>query len=255
MDLPNSEFDAKVEPEERPETHNQVVSLKDLIINQLNREHSKEETLVREKIENQLPQIEVTVDTCDRGKDESYTPLGSLDGTESSDSKSVASVPTARGRKVAGKAKANAKASDRSTPSTIASAARHKTGGGKKEFKRKASPKATVMSASYKAQDLLKDKAMESMIGHLSATGIDFHNLYNQFESESQEKGEDKTNLFLYVDLHGHASKKGVFMYGNHMAHPMQAVECLLLPRLMSMNSHHFHFDACNFSERNMYHQ
>lgn len=64
---------------------------------------------------------------------------------------------------------------------------------------------------------------------------------------------EEKSNLFLYLDLHGHASKKGVFMYGNHLPNTHEAVECMLLPRLMSMNCHHFHFDACNFSERNMY--
>lgn len=65
--------------------------------------------------------------------------------------------------------------------------------------------------------------------------------------------GPDGSNLFLYIDMHGHASKKGVFMYGNHLPTTDEAVECMLLPRLMSMNSHHFHFDSCVFSERNMY--
>lgn len=65
----------------------------------------------------------------------------------------------------------------------------------------------------------------------------------------------DRSNMFLYIDMHGHASKKGVFMYGNHLPTLSEAVECMLLPRLMSMNSHHFHFDACVFSERNMYHK
>lgn len=65
----------------------------------------------------------------------------------------------------------------------------------------------------------------------------------------------DRSNMFLYIDLHGHASKKGVFMYGNHLPTLSEAVECMLLPRLMSINSHHFHFDACVFSERNMYHK
>lgn len=46
---------------------------------------------------------------------------------------------------------------------------------------------------------------------------------------------------------------KGVFMYGNHLSNTMEAVEVMLLPKLMSLNCHHFHFDACNFSERNMY--
>lgn len=65
----------------------------------------------------------------------------------------------------------------------------------------------------------------------------------------------NRSNMFLYIDMHGHASKKGVFMYGNHLPTLSEAVECMLLPRLMSMNSHHFHFDACVFSERNMYHK
>ncbi|XP_058464870.1 uncharacterized protein LOC131438701 isoform X3 [Malaya genurostris] len=66
---------------------------------------------------------------------------------------------------------------------------------------------------------------------------------------------EEKSNMFLYIDLHGHASKKGVFMYGNHLPNTVEAVECMLLPRLMSINSQHFHYDACNFSERNMYYK
>ncbi|XP_050092098.1 uncharacterized protein LOC126575441 isoform X2 [Anopheles aquasalis] len=66
---------------------------------------------------------------------------------------------------------------------------------------------------------------------------------------------EDRSNLFMYLDLHGHASKKGVFMYGNHLPSTAEAVECMLLPRLMSLNSLHFNFDACNFSERNMYYK
>lgn len=66
---------------------------------------------------------------------------------------------------------------------------------------------------------------------------------------------DEQSNMFLYIDLHGHASKKGIFMYGNYLPNIAESVECMLLPRLMSMNSHHFHFDACVFSERNMYHK
>lgn len=65
----------------------------------------------------------------------------------------------------------------------------------------------------------------------------------------------DDSNIFLYIDLHGHASKKGIFMYGNYLPDAAEAVECMLLPRLMSLNCLHFHFDACVFSERNMYHK
>ncbi|KAH9646002.1 hypothetical protein HF086_008810 [Spodoptera exigua] len=64
---------------------------------------------------------------------------------------------------------------------------------------------------------------------------------------------EVESGLYLYIDLHGHASKKGIFMYGNHFDDLESCVECMLLPRIMSMNNLHFHFSSCNFTERNMY--
>lgn len=63
----------------------------------------------------------------------------------------------------------------------------------------------------------------------------------------------NESGLFLYCDLHGHASKKGIFMYGNHFDDVERGVECMLLAKLMSINNHNFHFNACNFTERNMY--
>ncbi|XP_066248297.1 cytosolic carboxypeptidase-like protein 5 isoform X1 [Euwallacea similis] len=63
----------------------------------------------------------------------------------------------------------------------------------------------------------------------------------------------NESGLFLYLDLHGHASKKGIFMYGNHFDDLERRVECMLLPKLMGLNNHHFHFQGCNFTERNMY--
>lgn len=63
----------------------------------------------------------------------------------------------------------------------------------------------------------------------------------------------EDSGLFLYVDLHGHASKKGVFMYGNYFDDAEDTVMCMLLPKLMSLNNPNFHFTSCNFAERNMY--
>ncbi|XP_026482048.1 cytosolic carboxypeptidase-like protein 5 [Ctenocephalides felis] len=88
---------------------------------------------------------------------------------------------------------------------------------------------------------------------------------------------QSKSALFLYIDMHGHASKRGIFMYGNHIRFKLKLGEtssCSYdtggggsssnettdpnitvheLPRLMSVNSLHFHYAACNFTERNMY--
>lgn len=90
----------------------------------------------------------------------------------------------------------------------------------------------------------------------LDATPSPNINISSDFCKDSnQTKCDEQSNMFLYIDLHGHASKKGVFMYGNYLPKIAESVECMLLPRLMSMNSHHFHFDACVFSERNMYHK
>ncbi|XP_021248461.1 cytosolic carboxypeptidase-like protein 5 isoform X6 [Numida meleagris] len=61
------------------------------------------------------------------------------------------------------------------------------------------------------------------------------------------------SGLAYYVDLHGHASKRGCFMYGNSFSDENDQVENMLFPKLISMNSPHFDFTGCNFSEKNMY--
>jgi len=61
------------------------------------------------------------------------------------------------------------------------------------------------------------------------------------------------SGIFMYVDIHGHASKRGIFMYGNHFGEMEHQVGCMLLPKLTSINCAHFDFPACVFTERNMY--
>ena len=62
-----------------------------------------------------------------------------------------------------------------------------------------------------------------------------------------------ESGLFLYVDIHGHASKRGIFMYGNHFEELESKVSALLYPKIMSINSANFDFPACNFTAKNMY--
>ncbi|XP_064605569.1 cytosolic carboxypeptidase-like protein 5 isoform X2 [Liolophura sinensis] len=63
----------------------------------------------------------------------------------------------------------------------------------------------------------------------------------------------DQSGIAFYVDLHGHASKRGCFIYGNYLENEDQQVDNMLYPKLISMNTAHFDFTGCNFTERNMY--
>jgi len=66
-------------------------------------------------------------------------------------------------------------------------------------------------------------------------------------------KPQSESGIFLYVDIHGHASKRGIFMYGNHFDELETKVSALLYPKLMSINSANFDFPACNFTAKNMF--
>ncbi|XP_035232813.1 cytosolic carboxypeptidase-like protein 5 isoform X2 [Stegodyphus dumicola] len=63
----------------------------------------------------------------------------------------------------------------------------------------------------------------------------------------------EESGIAYYFDLHGHASKRGCFIYGNYFPDVDKMVECMFLPKLMSINCPYFDFSACNFSAENMY--
>ncbi len=62
-----------------------------------------------------------------------------------------------------------------------------------------------------------------------------------------------QSGIAFYVDLHGHASKRGCFIYGNYFENEDMQIENMLFPKLIALNTSHFDFTGCNFTERNMY--
>ena len=75
------------------------------------------------------------------------------------------------------------------------------------------------------------------------------------FDLVKSKKKTTDSNIAYYIDLHGHASKRGCFIYANHMENFEDQIEALLFPKLMSINSQNFDFEACNFSLKNMTHK
>lgn len=105
---------------------------------------------------------------------------------------------------------------------------------------------------------ILDDKNILNYLGREICRNCGSRIDYEEIEPEEklQEASEfecEESKLFMYIDLHGHASKKGIFMYGNHFDDLDRQAECMLFPKIMSLNNHNFHFNSCNFTERNMY--
>lgn len=61
-----------------------------------------------------------------------------------------------------------------------------------------------------------------------------------------------RKNLEFYVDLHAHAGKRGCFIFGNALEIARQERN-VSYARLVALNTPHFDFDNCSFSERGMF--
>jgi len=61
------------------------------------------------------------------------------------------------------------------------------------------------------------------------------------------------SGIAFYIDLHAHAAKRGVFMYGNSIDNELYQTENVLFAKLIALSSQHFDFEGSNFSTKNMY--
>ena len=62
---------------------------------------------------------------------------------------------------------------------------------------------------------------------------------------------EDRDRIYCYLDLHGHATKRGCFFYGNYMDYS-KSIESFLYAKLIALNDPNFDFEGSNFSEKLM---
>ncbi|CEM01605.1 unnamed protein product [Vitrella brassicaformis CCMP3155] len=63
--------------------------------------------------------------------------------------------------------------------------------------------------------------------------------------------GDGGGRLAFYMDLHGHATKRGTFVLANHLS-GWDQIWNVAFSRLLGLNSPHFEPDACSFSMKNM---
>lgn len=56
----------------------------------------------------------------------------------------------------------------------------------------------------------------------------------------------------MYIDFHAHASKKGVFMFGNALTDVERQADNITFAKLIAMNCLNFDMNECNFSEKIM---
>jgi cytosolic carboxypeptidase protein 5 len=59
-------------------------------------------------------------------------------------------------------------------------------------------------------------------------------------------------NLQTYIDFHAHASKKGVFIFGNALPDVELQADNITFAKLVAMNCLNFDMNECNFSEKIM---
>jgi len=66
------------------------------------------------------------------------------------------------------------------------------------------------------------------------------------------QQAEQYKCLKVYLDFHAHASKRGGFMFGNHITDAEKQADNITFVKLIAMNCLNFDMNECNFSDRIM---
>jgi len=96
----------------------------------------------------------------------------------------------------------------------------------------------------------------------MDTNGVDLNRYYKDPKQDQQptiyaakkviQQQKELKQICIYIDLHAHAQRKGLFMFGNALPVASQQVENMCLPKIVSLNNIDFDFNQCSFAETNM---
>jgi len=66
------------------------------------------------------------------------------------------------------------------------------------------------------------------------------------------QQAEQYKCLKMFIDFHAHASKRGGFMFGNHITDAERQADNITFTKLIAMNCLNFDMNECNFSDKIM---
>jgi cytosolic carboxypeptidase protein 5 len=86
---------------------------------------------------------------------------------------------------------------------------------------------------------------------YMNAKKLDHPTIWATHKAVVQQAVQYKC-LKMFMDFHAHASKKGAFVFGNHITEQERQADNITFAKLIAMNCLNFDMNECNFSDRIM---